>query len=121
MARLLKTPAAESAAPVSNRIRDLNDNLRRSFNSGRVFITRGIASLNEECVERILQAVRTHSQFSPDNDPHGEHDFGSFEIDDQKIFFKIDYYDKSLTWGSSDPADATITERVLTIMLASEY
>jgi hypothetical protein len=121
MAQPLKTPAAQPNDAASKRIRDLNDNLRRSFNSGRVFITRGIASLNEECVERIVQAVRTHSEFSPDNDPHGEHDFGSFEIDDQKIFFKIDYYDKSLTWGSPDPADATVTERVLTIMLASEY
>ena len=51
----------------------------------------------------------------------GEHDFGSFEIGEQRFFWKIDYYDLSLCYGSNDPAEPTLTKRVLTIMLAEEY
>lgn len=54
-------------------------------------------------------------------DVYGEHDFGSFEIGEEHLFWKIDYYDLSLLYGSKDPADATQTKRVLTIMLAEEY
>ena len=50
-----------------------------------------------------------------------EHDFGSFEADGQLIFFKIDYFDKALTAHSPDPSDPSVTERVITIMLAEEY
>ena len=63
----------------------------------------------------------TDLDFCHANDPHEEHDFGSFEADGQTIFFKIDYYDKSLTYHSPDAADRSVTERVITIMLAEEY
>jgi hypothetical protein len=64
--------------------------------------------------------ARRSSAF-PDNDPFEEHDFGSFEHDGERIFWKIDYYDRSLTKGSGAPSDPAQTRRVLTIMLASEY
>jgi hypothetical protein len=35
--------------------------------------------------------------------------------------FKIDYYDKALSFHSPDPADPTVTERVITLMLDEEY
>jgi hypothetical protein len=53
--------------------------------------------------------------------PYGEHDFGSFEIAGEKVFWKIDYYDLSLEFGSNDSADPAQTKRVLTILLAEEY
>jgi uncharacterized protein DUF3768 len=52
---------------------------------------------------------------------HEEHDFGSFEVEGRTIFFKIDYYDKSMTYHSPDPSDPSVTERVITIMLVDEY
>ena len=56
-----------------------------------------------------------------DNDPHREHDFGSFEIEGETYFFKIDYYALDMIGGSEDPADPEKTTRVLTIMRADEY
>ena len=66
--------------------------------------------------------VIAFDDFNADNDPHREHDFGSFELNGDKLFWKIDYYstdDPDL--GSEDPSDPAKTERVLTVMLAEEY
>ena len=84
-------------------------------------VTRGVAASGEDFVTRALAAVRTFGTFTKDNDPHGEHDFGAFAVDDEKCFWKIDYYDKSLERGSEDSADPKLTVRVLTIMLAEEW
>jgi hypothetical protein len=65
--------------------------------------------------------VRTFADFSPDNDPHGEHDFGAIEQDGVRYFWKIDAYDRWMQFGSPDPADPSVTTRVLTIMRADEY
>jgi hypothetical protein len=59
--------------------------------------------------------------FSPDNDPYGEHDFGAFCEGRDRCFWKIDYYDFTMTAGSPDPTDPQKTTRVLTILLATEY
>jgi hypothetical protein len=70
---------------------------------------------------QVFDRVRTFEAFNADNDPHGEHDFGNFEIGSRKLFWKIDQYDAAMEFGSEDPADPSKTIRVLTIMLASEY
>ena len=102
-------------------IRRLNDDLRRQLPLGHAVMTTGIAALGPESVARIVQTIAVFDDFCHANDPHQEHDFGSFEVDGKTIFFKIDYYDKSLTMHSPDPADPSVTERVITIMLAEEY
>jgi hypothetical protein len=105
----------------TDRIRALNDNLRRNFSNGQAVITVGVAALGPEAVARIIKTVEVFDDFCHANDPHQEHDFGSFEADGNTIFFKIDYYDKTLTQHSPDAADPIVTERVITIMLAEEY
>jgi hypothetical protein len=70
---------------------------------------------------RVLDMVRTFDKFDTDNDPHGEHDFCSFEIDGDSYFAKLDYYDLEVRFKSEDPSDPTKTTRVLTIMRADEY
>ncbi|KJV09061.1 hypothetical protein VZ95_13810 [Elstera litoralis] len=104
-----------------DRIRTLNDRFRRSFSGGTVLVTPGIRALPEDQQAEVLHAVRSFTAFDPGNDPYGEHDFGSVEIAGQRCFWKIDAYDLTLTEASPDPADPSVTRRVLTIMLASEY
>lgn len=103
-------------------IAKLNDHLRTTFNDGQIVMTAGIAALPAEAIEAIIQKVRTFADFSEDNDPYGERDFGAFDQSGAgKIFWKIDYYDTTLTKGSEDPADPKQTRRVLTILLADEW
>jgi hypothetical protein len=105
----------------ATRIRELNDHFRTTFDGGRVVMTSGVSALPVEVRVAVLAAVRTYNAFTADNDPHGEHDFGNFEIVGDKFLWKIDYYDAAMEAGSEDPADPSQTTRVLTIMLASEY
>ena len=102
------------------RIRALNDELRQNFAGGIAVMTPGIAALGAEAVARIVKTIAVFDDFCHANDPHEEHDFGSFDADGQRIFFKIDYFDESLH-HSPDPADPSVTKRVITIMLAEEY
>ena len=103
------------------RIRALNDQLRQNFAEGIAVMTPGVAALGAEAVERIVKTIAVFDDFCHANDPHEEHDFGSFEADGQTIYFKIDYFDRELSIHSPDPADPAITQRVITIMLAQEY
>jgi hypothetical protein len=102
-------------------IRRLNDELRRNPQRGIAVITPGIAALGQDVVQRVFRTIAVYDEFCRENDPYGEHDFGTFETNGQKVLFKIDYYDQALNMHSSDPADPTITKRVITIMLAAEY
>ena len=99
----------------------LNDELRRTGRGGRVMMTAGVAALPEAERLALLEQVRTFAAFSPDNDPHGEHDFGAFAVGDVRCLWKIDCYDCDLRFASPDPADPRVTVRVLTVMLAEEY
>ena len=103
------------------RIRALNDELRQRLTGGLAVITPGVAALGQEAVDRIVKAIEVYDDFCHANDPHEEHDFGAFEADGHKVFFKIDYFDDTLTYHSPDPADPSVTKRVITIMLAEEY
>jgi len=111
----------ETKSTRTDRIRALNDELRRNLPNGHAVMTTGIAALGAEAVARIVNTVAVYDDFCHANDPYEEHDFGSFEADGQVIFFKIDYFDKNLACHSPDPTDPSVTERVITIMLAGEY
>jgi Protein of unknown function (DUF3768) len=90
-------------------VRELNDAFRKTFEGGRVLITAGVSALPPILAAEVLQKVRTFTNFTPDNDPYGEHDFGRFEIAGRAFIWKIDYYDKSMIFGSKDPADPAQT------------
>jgi hypothetical protein len=106
----------------TKRIAELNDLFRKAMGvGGRVFQTPGITALPPIDQAAIREKVETFDVFTRNNDPHGEHDFGAFEHDGERIFWKIDYYATDMEHGSEDPSDPTQTVRVLTIMLADEY
>ena len=104
-----------------HRIRVLNDNFRNTFVGGRVLTTPGVAELAVDLKAKLFLAVQLFSTFDKDNDPHGEHDFGVIDLEDESYYFKIDYYDLDCRFGSEDPSDPEQTTRVLTIMRADEY
>jgi hypothetical protein len=118
----------------TSKIAELNDRFRKStigidpvaISLGRKVMTSGIRDLGMIATVEIAERVAAFDSFTGDNDPHGEHDFGAFEHQGHKIFWKIDYYDRATfgtgrDMGSEDPSDPAQTLRVLTIMLASEY
>jgi Protein of unknown function (DUF3768) len=101
------------------KIRELNDQARQTLSGCRVMVTQGIQQLDQ--LDTILSAVREFNNFNSSNDPYGEHDFGKIELFGEAVFWKFDYYDLALEYGSEDPSDSAVTIRMLTIMLASEY
>ena len=103
------------------RICALNDQLRKHHRGGRIMLTRGVALRGENFAADAINAIRLFDQFDHANDPYGEHDFGSVTVDGERLFWKIDYYDQSLTSSAVDPSSETGCVRVLTIMLANEY
>jgi len=89
--------------------------------STKTLVTRTVAALPEDTLARLRAAVVQFDAFTDDNDPYGEHDFGAIELEGERYFWKIDYYDRSLRFGAEDPSDTSETMRVLTLMHASEY
>lgn len=117
----------------ASRIRDLNDAFRakgpiwatRLGNAGPDedgwFITDGVQDQGPLFVLEAVGAVQNFASFGANNDPHSEHDFGSLNLAGERLFWKIDYYDLDLRYGSATPEDPAVTRRIITIMLASEY
>jgi len=117
--------------PKIEKIALLNDELRKKLITGELFkadskdkayITRG-ASMFANGMNRMqfLNNVALYRNFTEDNNPHGERDFGNFMYQKEKIFWKIDYKDNAMMYHSPDASDPSQTIRVLTIMKASEW
>ena len=108
------TPRAETIAR-------LNDKLRKHADGGTILMTRGVMALSGFEAVTLLSALANYDDFDADNDPHGERDFGDLEFAGASLLWKVDYYDTDLAFASPDPADAQVTRRVLTVMLAEEW
>ncbi len=113
----------QSHSPINHieSIRALNDAFRTTLVGGRVMFTQGVAALGDTVHQQIVTALKSYDDFDADNDSYGEHDFGIIVVEGHELLFKIDYYDRDLTFHSPDAADPAVTIRVLTIMLAEEY
>lgn len=103
-------------------IAQLNDEFRQGDHSlGRVVTTQGVNGLSSEDQQELFRLLRTFDDFTPGNDPYGEHDCAGFEFKGERYLFKIDYYAPDLEYGSEDPGNTAVTTRVLTLMHSSEY
>ncbi|MEP3892436.1 MAG: DUF3768 domain-containing protein [Litorimonas sp.] len=113
-------------SPTVQQIAQQNDAFRQGKPGipGQRFVTMGISELLKRLEvppQELANAITEFSEFTEDNDPHSEHDFGGFEFHGHKCFWKIDYYDRDYSLGSDAPSDLTKTRRVLTVMLADEW
>lgn len=107
-----------------SKIAELNDQLRQNlFTPGQnqVFVSAAVSSLPYLERARLLDKVQKFNDFNEENNPYGERDFSRIEHNGTNYFWKIDYYNKTMDAGSENPADETITTRVLTIMRSDEY
>ena len=130
--------ALATAREQTARIARLNDLARRAMGVACTAVaTVGFRSLSASDQSRVRELIETFDAFTEDNDPHGERDFGTIyqlgdgqwtterprmcDDDRERVFWKLDYYDRDLRFGSEDAANPAVTRRVLTIMLADEY
>ena len=88
---------------------------------GQMVMTQGVAALTPIEQLDVIRSVARFDIFYEDNDPNQEHDFGGFEVNGKRLFWKIDLYANDLQHGSEEPTNPKVTYRILTIMLASEY
>ena len=120
------------------RIARLNDMARQAMGVACTAVaTVGFRSLSTSDQSRVRELIETFDAFDEDNDPYGERDFGCvYQLGDgrwtterprsrdderKRVFWKFDYYDRDLRFGSEDAANPAVTRRVLTIMLSDEY
>jgi hypothetical protein len=106
-----------------NTVAELNDRFRANPHNGlgRFVVTRSVHDLGPEFVMKAVAAVKAFNNFTKDNDPYGEHNFFKFEVDGEELYWKCDYYDRTMRYGSPNPADPHVTVRIGTIMLCADY
>ena len=119
----MESPGSQTCVPLSRSeaIARLNDQLRKTGIGGTVIVTKAVTHLSGFNAGALMTALANYDGFDPDNDPHGERDFGDLTLFGTNLLFKIDYYDPRLQFGSDDPADVNATKRVLTVMTAGEW
>jgi len=121
--RLLNGSLASAGARLAS-IARLNDRCRHGLDrTARIMVTRsclgtfvcGDGAMEIVVQARLYAAIRHHVFADA-----AERDRGNFEFEGTTVYFKIDYYDAAFEYGSEDPADASITRRVLTIMVRED-
>jgi hypothetical protein len=104
------------------RIAELNDRFRKGDRTlGKYSMSQQVSALSLEEKGQLIQLIQAFENFTSENDPYAEHDFGSIGMDGEKYYFKIDYYDSEFEYGAEDPSDERYSRRLLTIMHSSEY
>lgn len=103
-----------------------NDQFRTTWGAdftipGRILYTPGISEMGGAFEVAVMLNVMQFDDFTKDNDPYGEHDFGALDVEGTRIFWKLDLYDADYAGGTPDATDPAVTRRVLTVMLPSEY
>ncbi len=118
--------AKENTASRTATIARLNDDARLGLDRrAHIMFTRncletfsGTQETHPALIQAQLLAAFRQCEFAADSP---EHDFASILFRERKVWMKIDYYDLACEYGSEDPADPSITRRVVTILLPEDY
>jgi len=111
----------ENSEQRTRQIAETNDQARQALTRDRLMVTIGVQHLSNSTQANIMTAIAQYDDFKETNDPYGEHDFGSLEVDGEQIFWKFDYFDERFEYHTPDLLNRNVTRRVLTVMLADEY
>jgi Protein of unknown function (DUF3768) len=103
------------------KIREENDKFRTTFRGGTILLTQGVTDLPSMVAAAALQKVAEFKDWTPDIDPHGEHDYLSFDLCNREFVFIIQYWNLEIDGPSIDPADPGVTTRIATLMLVHEW
>ena len=106
--------------PRAEQIARLNDQVRLGA-AGTIMITQGVKRISGFDAAELSALLANYDDFTHENDPHGDRDFGLISYKGWDVIWKIDSYDKELKFGSDNPADPAVTTRILTLLLASEW
>ncbi|MDE0636191.1 MAG: DUF3768 domain-containing protein [Candidatus Poribacteria bacterium] len=69
--------------------------------AGCYAVSAGVHALPPDEKAQVLAAVRNFNNFTEDNDPCGEHEFGNIELPNiPEVFWRIDYYADG-TWSGA--------------------
>lgn len=118
------SPDQIKAQLVTNIIAQQNDAFRQrepNGGNGRWGFTSAINDEGPEFLLKCMNAVAAYDGFTTDNDPHATHEMGFMDVQEKKVWWKIDLYNLDLTGGSPEPTDLKQTHRVLTLMFPSDY
>jgi hypothetical protein len=103
-------------------VEELNDAFRQTLLGGRVAITHGVVdALGADGCEKLMDRIINYEGFVIDNERYDEHNFGIVFMSGKTFIWKIDYYSTDMENTSYDPTDTDVTQRVMTIMLSTEY
>lgn len=95
---------------------------RNPLMNGRLMMSRYVADRGPAFHQKCIEALAGYDAWNADNDPWHEADFCTLDIDGEKVFAKLDCYDKhDQNFGSEDPADPAKTLRIGTLMMPEEY
>jgi hypothetical protein len=106
--------------PIAERIRALDDHLRKNPTADVAIVTPGIAALGQEAADRIIRTITAFDDFCCANDPDEDHDTGSFEAEGRTISFKIDHFERAPESAAPELAGQLDRVRIITLMLAEE-
>lgn len=107
----------------TEKIRELNKAFwKEPHLHGRLMFSRYVADRGGLFGMKCINALAKYDGWNEDNDSYGEADFCVLTIDGEKVFAKLDYYDKhDQNYGSENPADPAKTLRVAVVMMPEEY
>lgn len=88
---------------------------------GRLVVTNGVSAEGPAFQMVLLERIARFKDFTPDNDPHGWHEFGEVLVNEKRVWFKLDLYDEAYNMGSAVPHDPERTRRVMILLFPEEY